>query len=229
MPIADADTFDGDQELMRRFQEGDDSAFEVLVHKYQGLVLALARRYLGSRYAGVDDVGQQVFVRIFRAKHTYQPRAQVKTWIYSITVNTCLNEIRMLRSDKHRRVSSFTAVFGAAGEEGEERARGGEVADGAAPAPDAPLSQTEVAQRVRAAVDRLPDQQRLALVLSRFHNCSHEEVAATLGTTVAAVKSLLTRAREHLRRALADLVEAGEVPSAGSGGTALSQDPKRAR
>jgi RNA polymerase sigma-70 factor (ECF subfamily) len=206
---------DADQDLMRRIQEGDDSAFEVLVHAYQGLVLSLVRRYLGSRYAGVEDVAQQVFVRIYRAKHTWQPRAQVKTWIYSIAVNACLNEIRMLRSEKHRRVGSFTAVFSGPtdGEEGESRARGAAVADPQGAAPEAHLDQGEVAARVRAAVDRLPEQQRLAMVLSRFHGCSQEEVAATMGTTVPAVKSLLMRARDHLRRALADLVEAGGVPS----------------
>src|SRR5688500_4328318 len=104
----DACMADADHELMQRFQEGDASAFEVLVHKYQGLVLPLVRRYLGSRYAGVDDVGQQVFLRIYRARHAYEPRAQVKTWIYGITVNACLNEIRSLRSQKNRRVGTFT-------------------------------------------------------------------------------------------------------------------------
>ena len=103
---------DADQVLMRRFQEGDESAFQVLVHKYQGLVLALARRYLGSRYHGIEDVAQQVFVRVFRSKMTYKPRAKVKTWLYSITVNASLNEIRRLRAQKNRRVSAFTAVFG---------------------------------------------------------------------------------------------------------------------
>ena len=200
---------DADHELMKRFQEGDDSAFEVLVHKYQGLVLALARRYLGSRYAGVDDVAQQVFVRVYRAKHTYEPRALVKTWIYSITVNACLNEIRHLRSEKHRRVGSFTAVFG---EEGDD-SHGGSVADPSESSSHDRLEEDEVAARVRAAVDRLPEQQRLALVLSRFHHCSYDDVAASMSTTVPAVKSLLTRARDNLRKALAGLVEAG-VPSA---------------
>ena len=105
-------TPDADQILMRRFQEGDESAFEVLVHKYQGLVLSLVRRYLGSRFAGVEDVAQQVFFRVFRSKMTYQPKAKVKTWLYSITVNACLNEIRRLRAEKNRRVNTFTAVFG---------------------------------------------------------------------------------------------------------------------
>jgi len=199
---------DADHELMQRFQEGDDSAFEVLVHKYQGLVLALVRRYLGSRYAGVDDVGQQVFVRIYRARHTYEPRALVKTWIYSITVNACLNEIRTLKSAKHRRVGSFTAVFG----DGDDDGRGPGVPDPHGEAPEAHLEEGEVAARVRGAVDRLPEQQRLALVLSRFHHCSYEEVAASMQTSVPAVKSLLTRARDNLRKMLSDLVEAG-VPT----------------
>ena len=201
---------DADHELMQRFQEGDESAFEVLVHKYQGLVLSLVRRYLGSRYAGVDDVGQQVFLRIYRARRAYEPRAQVKTWIYGITVNACLNEIRTLKSQKHRRVGSFTAVFG----ESADGERGPALADERAEAPARSLEESEVAARVRAAVDRLPEQQRLALVLSRFHHCSYDEVAASMKTTVPAVKSLLTRARDHLRIALGDLVEAGVVPSA---------------
>jgi RNA polymerase sigma-70 factor (ECF subfamily) len=173
----------------------------------------------------VEDVAQQVFVRIYRAKHTYQPRAQVKTWIYSIAVNACLNEIRMLRSEKHRRVGTFTAIFGDGsraggdGDGGEARGRGAHVGDAHAPSVDAQLDQGEVAARVRDAVDQLPEQQRLAMVLSRFHGCSHEDVAAVMGTTVPAVKSLLMRARDRLRRALADLLEAGGVASGpGDGG-----------
>jgi RNA polymerase sigma-70 factor (ECF subfamily) len=207
---------DADHELMRRVQEGDDAAFEVLVHKYQGLVLALARKYLGSRYAGIDDVGQQVFVRIYRGKHTWRPTARVKTWIYSITVNACLNEIRHLKSAKERGVRSFTAAFGGAGDASDgERERGHE--DASARSPGAPVEEREVAERVRAAVDRLPEQQRLALVLVRFHGCSYDDVAATMNTTVPAVKSLLTRARDHLKRLLGDLVEAAGEPAASSG------------
>lgn len=204
---------DADQDLMRRIQEGDDAAFEVLVHAYQGLVLALVRRYLGSRYAGVEDVAQDVFVRIYRARHGWQPRAQVKTWVYSIAVNACLNEIRKLRSQKHRLVGSFTAVFGGEGDEGEQAARGASVPDPHDP-PAAPGAEAgDVGARVRAAVDALPEQQRLATVLSRFHGCSHEEVAAVMGTTVPAVKSLLMRARDRLRRVLADLAAPGAVPA----------------
>ena len=187
---------------MQRFQEGDESAFAVLVHKYQGLVLSLCRRYLGSRSPGVEDVAQEVFLRIFKARMTYEPRAKVKTWIYSITVNACLNEIRRLRSKKNRSVATFTAVFGAAAD-GEAP----EVPEGVAHEPTDGLVGDEAAERVRAAVDALPEQQRLALVLARFHHCSYDEVAEAMETSVPAVKSLLTRARENLRRRLKDLVE----------------------
>ena len=199
---------------MRRFQEGDESAFEVLVHKYQGLVLALCRRYLGSRSPGIEDVAQQVFVRVFRSKMTYQPKAKVKTWLYSITVNACLNEIRRLRAEKNRRVSSFTAVFGDSAEEGGPPV----FADASSPAPTSALEGDDVAAAVRAAVDQLPEQQRLALVLTRFHGCSYEDVAASMETTVPAVKSLLTRARANLRKHLRGFVET-QQPMAPEGGS----------
>lgn len=211
-------TPDADQILMARFQGGDEGAFEVLVHKYQGLVLSLARRYLGSRSPGIEDVAQQVFIRVFRSKMTYEPKAKVKTWLYSVTVNTCLNEIRRLRAEKNRRVSAFTAVFGdAAGEDA-----GPVLEDAGSPAPSSGMELGEVAAEVRAAVDALPQQQRLALVLSRFHGCSYEEVADAMGATVPAVKSLLTRARENLRKRLAPYVEAQAA------GRAASESPEQA-
>jgi RNA polymerase sigma-70 factor (ECF subfamily) len=189
---------DPDPQVLRRFQEGDGSAFETLVRHYEGSVLSLVRRYLGSRSPGVEDVAQAVFVRVWRARKTYEPRAKVGTWIYTIAVNACLNEIRRLRSEKNRRVAPFSAVFG------DDALPGG--ADEAAEAPSTlPLETLEAgerAARVRAAVDALPEQQRLALVLSRFHGCGYAEVAAAMGSSVPAIKSLLTRARENLRKAL---------------------------
>lgn len=201
---------DADQVLMRRLQAGDDSAFEELVHKFTGLVLSLARRYLGSRYSGVEDVAQKVFIRVYKARMAYEPRAKVKTWLYAIAVNACLNEIRHLRAEKNRRVSGFTAVFG----DGDGAGANPALEDPKSFAPTGGLEGDEVAIRVRAAVDLLPEQQRLALVLSKFHHCSYEEVAQAMSTTVPAVKSLLTRARENLRRRLRALVDADIETSA---------------
>ncbi len=192
---------DPDQVLMQRVQAGDEHAFEVLVHTYQGLVSSLCRRYLGSRADRVEDVAQEVFIRIYRGRHGYEPRAKVKTWIYSITVNACLNEIRRLRSGKNKRVATFTAVFGDS-----EDARA-DVTACEAEDTGAAIDVESASRRIRAAVDALPEQQRLALVLARYHHCSYVEIANTMGTTVPAVKSLLTRARAHLKTSLRDLVE----------------------
>ena len=205
---------DPDQVLMAQVQEGDDRAFETLVHKYQGMVLALARRYLGSRYQALDDVAQQVFLRMYRARMRYEPRAKVKTWLYSITVNACLNEIRKLQSGKHRAVNAFTAVFG-----DDEDGGAPSFEDARADAPSGGMESTEVRARVEGAVDALPAQQRLALVLTRYHGASYQDVAATMETTVPAVKSLLTRARENLRHALADLVDVAPGAFAPRGGS----------
>src|SRR5262245_10798690 len=193
---------DPDQRLMRRFQKGDVSAFEVLLEKFLGPVLSLCRRYLGSKSPGIDDVAQEVFIRIFRSKHTYEPKAKVGTWIYRITVNTCLNEIRRLGADKNRNVAGFSAVFG--GSEGAESAGEGEaqfLADRRTTSPIDEMAEGEVEARVRAAIDALPEQQRLAVVLSRYHALPYEDVAASMATSVPAIKSLLTRARENLRKA----------------------------
>jgi RNA polymerase sigma-70 factor (ECF subfamily) len=214
---------DPDQALMRAFQEGDVSAFEVLVHKYEAPVLSLVRRYLGSRSPGVEDVGQEVFLRIHRSKHTYEPTAKVGTWIYRITVNTCLNEIRRLGAEKNRRVAGFSAVFGdaasGAGANPDEV-----LSDPRASAPSEGVEGEEVARHVRDAVDALPEQQRLAVVLSRYHRLSYEDVAAVLGTSVPSVKSLLMRARDRLRRSLSAYVSGGESADVASRGRPAHDD-----
>jgi RNA polymerase sigma-70 factor (ECF subfamily) len=214
---------DPDQRLMRRFQKGDASAFEVLVHKFQAPVLSLVRRYLGSRSPGVEDVAQEVFLRIYRSKHTYEPKAKVGTWIYRITVNTCLNEIRRLGADKNRRVAGFTAVFGdgAHGADVEASALG----DGGAETPPDQMAANEVEAQVRAAIDALPEQQRLAVILSRYHDLPYEEVAAAMDSSVPAVKSLLMRARENLRKALASVV--GEPADVGASSDRSEPDDPR--
>ena len=205
---------DPDQRLMQRFQKGDVSAFEVLLHKFERPVLSLVRRYLGSRSAGADDVAQEVFIRVFRSKHTYEPMAKVSTWIYRITVNTCLNEIRRLGAEKNRRVAGFSAVFGPGdGDDGASDASP-PVADERATRPPERLEADEVASRVREAVDALPESQRLAVVLSRYHGLPYEEVAQAMDSSVPAVKSLLMRARENLRKALSAYV-AGDGAEAG--------------
>lgn len=205
---------DSDQALMGRLQAGDETAFEVLVHKYQGMVYALVRRYMGSRCTEDDDLAQQVFLRMWRGRQGYLPKAKVKTWLYSIAVNVCLNEIRRLRTAKHKSVRTLTAVFGDGADEAAPSFE-----DRAIPQPGDGLDVEALRRRVQAAVDALPDQQRLAIVLARWHGLGYAELAETMDTTIPAVKSLLTRAREALRVSLGDLL--GDGPE-GEGAAATS-------
>ena len=190
-----------DQALLRAVVGGDHDAFERLVRKYEGMVFALARRYLGSRYDGVDDVAQQVFLRVYRSAHTYTPQAKVKTWLFRVTVNACLNEIRRLRAQKNARSATFTAVFG-------DTEDGPRIEDRREMSGAERLDTQSLERRVERAVDDLPQHQRLALILVRYHGFSYDEIAETMETTVPAVKSLLTRARTNLRKALAELADA---------------------
>ena len=104
-------------------------------------------------------------------------------------MNTCLNEIRRLGADKNRRVAGFTAVFGGRGDDGEGSVP---LADERSEAPGDGMDASETESHVRAAIDALPAQQRLAVVLSRYHALPYEEVAEAMDSSVPAVKSLLT-------------------------------------
>jgi len=183
---AEAPFGDPDVSLMLRFQKGDAAAFDELVVRHQKAVLNIAWRYCGDR-AVAEDLAQEIFVKVWRAKGSYQPSARFSTWLYRIAVNRCLNEIRS------RPKKSPLPV-----EETLEEPAGAR--------PDDDLDRAEVRHAVRRAVDDLPANQRMAVILSRFHELSYEEIAEAMSVSLEAVKSLLFRARENLKIALERLV-----------------------
>ncbi len=170
---------------MLRFQAGDEAAFDELVRRHQKAVLNVAWRYCGDR-ALAEDLAQEVFVKVWRARKAYQPSARFSTWLYRIAVNRCLNEIR----SRPKRASLPVE------ETLEEPA-------GARPHDD--LGRMETRDAVRRAVDGLPANQRMAVILSRFHELPYEEIAEAMSVSLEAVKSLLFRARENLKEALEKL------------------------
>jgi RNA polymerase sigma-70 factor (ECF subfamily) len=184
---ADASQYgDPDVALMLRFQRGDAAAFDELVSRHQKAVLNIAWRYCADR-AVAEDLAQEIFVKVWRARGSYQPSARFSTWLYRIAVNRCLNEIR-----SRPRGASLPVE-----ETLEER-------EGARPDDD--LDRAEVRQAVRRAVDELPPNQRMAVILSRFHELPYEEIAEAMAVSLEAVKSLLFRARENLKTALEKLI-----------------------
>jgi RNA polymerase sigma-70 factor (ECF subfamily) len=178
-----------DVRLMQLVAEGDTSAFEQLIERHQTLVAGTVARMLGSN-SDVEDIAQQVFIRVWKSARRYVPRAKFTTWLLKITRNLVFNELR--RSKRHAHVPLQS-------EPGAEEIP---LKDETNPAPDASLLETELQRAIEEAIMQLPESQRMALVLRRYEQLSYEQIAEVLDLSVPAVKSVLFRARAELRTRL---------------------------
>lgn len=174
---------------MRLVSTGDTAAFEQLVERHQTLVAGTVARMLGNN-SDVEDVAQQVFVRVWKSAKRYEPRAKFTTWLLKITRNLVFNE---LRRRKRHALNPLQAEAG--GEEIQLR-------DEHAHAPDASLLEAELQGAIETAIGQLPETQRMAVVLRRYEELSYDQIAEVLDQSVPAVKSLLFRARTELRERL---------------------------
>lgn len=173
-----------DHELMTRIAQGDRAALGALVERHQQGVLSLAYRFLG-RWDLAEDICQDAFIRILDHAGEYQPSARFSTWLYRVVANLCWDRRRRARHVRHELTTDIPA-------------------SGAAhAAPD--VGASDVQERVRQAIAALPDRQRLAVILHRFHEMSHAEVAQLTGWSASAVESCLVRAYDQLRCSLADV------------------------
>jgi RNA polymerase sigma-70 factor (ECF subfamily) len=178
-----------DVRLMGLAGAGDTGAFEQLVERHQRLVIGTVGRMLGSP-SDAEDIAQQVFVRVWKNVNRYEPRAKFTTWLLKITRNLVFNELR--RRSRHPAVPLQSQT------DEEERP----LKDEHAVSPDATLLEHELQEAVDAAIARLPETQRVAVILRRYEELSYEEIAEALDQSVSAVKSLLFRARTELRESL---------------------------
>jgi len=178
-----------DVRLMKLVSHGDTSAFETLVERHQSLVGGTVAHMLGSN-SDVEDIAQQVFIRVWKSARRYVPRAKFTTWLLKITRNLVFNELR--RSKRHAHVPLQT----------DPGAEEFPLKDEKNPAPDASLLQTELQQAIDDAIAQLPESQRMALILRRYEQLSYEEISEVLDLSVPAVKSVLFRARTELRSRL---------------------------
>lgn len=196
------ETFDDDPgvQWMLAYQRGDESAFDRIVETYSPQVYGLLTRFLGTR-AGREDLVQDVFLRVIRARERYEPTARFSTWLYRIVFNLSVNETQRA-GGKEQLVGDRSS--------NEEGASGDLLADWQDERIEDPsqrMIQDDVVSAVRAAIGRLPEQQRMALVLAKYHEMPYVEIATVLGSSEKAVKSLVHRARENLREALAPYLQ----------------------
>lgn len=178
--------------LMQAVADDEPGAFARLVQVYEGRVRATVLRYV-SDTSSVEDLAQEVFLRIYRSRHRYVQSARFETFLHRIVYNLCVN---FTQHRGRRRALSLDAP----------RVDGEDLrltpADETSPDPHANLERDELARLVREAVARLPDSQRQALMLNRFDGLSYEDVGQVMDLSVPAVKSLLWRARENVRKTL---------------------------
>ena len=188
---------DPDAALMVRVRKGDRDAFRQLVERHQRTVISVIYRSLGDRWEA-EDLAQRVFVQVYRSAKRYKPTAKFTTWLFTIVHNTVLNEHR--RRARHA-AESLEAM--------QPRSDTGDspwqFADERMSNPAEEAAEREVQAKILEAVKRLPDAQRTAVLLCRYHGESYEEIARVLGCTVGAVKSLLHRARQTLKDELKGL------------------------
>lgn len=192
---------DDDAALMASFVESRDRrTFEVLFQRHRGAIVGYASRYTRDR-ARAEELAQEVFVRVYTTK-SYQPDASFKTWLYKVATNVCLNEVRR---PEHRQ--SFQSIDVAREDGGAPVLAARE--DGS---PEVQLSSAETAARLEAILAGLPEKQRAAFLMVRHEAMTHEEIAEALSTSVSAVKSLVHRALEALRKELRALSTEGGGP-----------------
>ena len=170
---------------MLAWQAGEEAAFDRLVVAYSPRLFALFTRFLGP-VPEREDMVQETFLRVLRARASYQPTARFSTWLYRIAFNLSVN-----RSQRTRPTTSLDASPSAPPAQPHDEP------------PDSHLERDDVVRAVRAAIAALPETQRAALILARYEELSFAEIAVVLGSTEKAVKSLVHRARENLRVELA--------------------------
>lgn len=180
-----------DLRWMELVKQGDMEAFRLLVEAHQYRVVATVSKMLGND-ADAEDIAQQAFVRVWKSAPRYEPTARFTTWLFKITRNLVLNELR--RRSRHRTESLDSSDDG-------ERAPM-QAADPVTKAPDASVLNDEMQDAIQRAIDELPETQRMAVILRRYDEFSYEEIGEILGLTVPAVKSVLFRARTDLREKL---------------------------
>lgn len=193
---------DPDVRLMLAVQLDDTTAFDELVSRYESRLISVLALLMGDREQA-RDLSQEVFMRVFRARKTYQPTAEFCTWLFTIANNVACNA-RRGRRFPYQLNPGDSEMFVV-----------GPVPTESAVMPSHALDRAEEVALVRKAIAGLSERQRSALVLCKFQGMSYAEIARTMGTTPKAVKALLARARDNLRVSLAPYVRDGSpLPSA---------------
>lgn len=198
-------SIDPDVRLMLEVRDDSAAAFEELVTRYQGRLLTVLQHLVGNRELA-EDLAQEVFLRVYRARKRYEPGAKFSTWLFTIANRAAINALR----DRSRR-PEITLRPNDSGPMG-PRSLDTMVQASSGQMPARQLDKAEMRDIVRMSLDALGERQRMAVLLSKFEGMGYAEIASIMEISVQAVKSLLSRAREHLREVLQPYLEHGANP-----------------
>jgi len=189
-----------DVQLMLDVKAGDEQSFGLLLQRYRTPLVNFLYRMVRSREQA-EDLAQEVFIRVYRAREEYVPSAKFTTWLFRIATNLALNS---LRDHRHQKLEiSMDAPVTTDAEEGDEKPF--EVAD-KHPTIEQELVEEDRKKMIRHAIEKLPEKQRAAVLLHKYQELDYAEIAKILSVSESALKSLLFRAYESLRVELAPLV-----------------------
>jgi RNA polymerase sigma-70 factor (ECF subfamily) len=191
--MAAAASLERDAELMLRVRSGDEASFTALLDRHRAPVVHFLYRMLQNQ-AVAEELAQEVFLRVYRSRGTYEPTAKFTTWLFRIATHLALNWIRDGRNEKlHESLDQEL--------EGVPR----QVADQNPTVEQAMLYEARLAE-VRRAIELLPAKQRAAVLMHKYEEMEYSQIASVLECSESAVKSLLFRAYETLRSRLAHMV-----------------------
>lgn len=193
---------DPDVRLMLQVRDDVQGAFETLVERYQHRLLGILAHLVG-RQEEAEDLTQEVFLRIYRARKGYRPRAKFSTWLFTIANNLAMNHLRSkgrnpvvplggIDTGSQPMIPADQRVLSREG------------------TPSAAMRKLELSEVVREALDSLGEDQKAAVLLNKFEDMSYAEIAEVMGRSEAAVKSLLARARTQLREQLEPYLRTGQ-------------------
>jgi RNA polymerase sigma-70 factor, ECF subfamily len=186
-----------DAEVMLRVKAGDQSAFDYLVQKYRRPLVSFMYR-MARNTAAAEDLAQEVFLRVYRSRATYEASAKFTTWLYRIATNLAVNHARDTRHERPEVTVSLD-------EPDEDTGTTLDVADGTITAEEA-LVRRERMMAIRSKVEALPERQKLAVLMHKYQQMGYKQIAEVLKLSESATKSLLFRAYETLREQLKEFV-----------------------
>ena len=186
-----------DAEMMLRVKAGDDAAFDYLVQKYRRPIISFMYR-MAHNAAAAEDLAQEVFLRVYRSRGSYEPSAKFSTWLYRIATNLGVNFARDTRHERPENVMNLD-------EPDTDTGQAPDLAD-KSPNVEEEIVRRERLAAIRQKVEALPERQRMAVLMHKYQQMDYRQIAEVLKLSESATKSLLFRAYETLRQELREFV-----------------------